>query len=253
MNVEVYEQVYRSERDNWWYRSRRELITDMVARAGRLSGGDGALKLKILDVGCGTGLNSQAFEEFGEVYGLDMSEEALGFSKSRGRSDLIRAYADHLPIKDDTFDVLCALDLLEHVEDDIGAIREFHRVLKPGGSLILTVPAFMFLWSGHDEVLHHKRRYEKELLTKNLHRGGFYVDKSTYWNTLLFPGVAFARVIKKRKINHDRVDDLLGLPDIINNVLFYILKFENLLIEYGLNLPFGVSILCICRKKSPLN
>jgi len=228
MNVEVYERMYRSERDNWWYRSRRELITDMVARAGRLSGGCGALKMKILDVGCGTGLNSQAFEEFGEVYGLDMSEEALEFSKSRGKSDLIRAYADHLPIKDDTFDVLCALDLLEHVEDDIGAIREFHRVLKPGGSLILTVPAFMFLWSGHDEVLHHKRWYDKGASVKSLESSGFHVERFTYWNTFLFPMVTLFRLISRGR-NDEGSGGRYGLPDfpeILNNLLLRLLRAE---------------------------
>jgi SAM-dependent methyltransferase len=247
MNVEIYEHMYLSEKDNWWFKGRRELITDMVARACKPQRGEA---LKIPDVGCGTGLNSQAFEQFGEVYGLDMSREALGFSKLRGKSNLIQAYADHLPIEDDTFDVLCALDLLEHIEDDIGAIKEFHRVLKPGGRLILTVPAFMSLWSSHDDVLHHKRRYNKTAFIRELKSCNFYLDRLTYWNFFLFPAVALARIIH-RGASDAREGGKYGLPDlpeVLNRLLLQLLRVETAAIRRGHNLPVGVSMFCICKK-----
>lgn len=250
MNVEIYERMYLSERDNWWFKGRRELVTEMVARASNSSEGSGDAALKILDVGCGTGLNTKDFEHFGEVYGLDASEAALRFCSLRGSTRLLRGSADKLPIKDESFDLLCALDLLEHVEDDIGAIKEFHRILKPGGYLILTVPAFMFLWSGHDVALHHKRRYNKRILVNNLKLGGFFVTMNTHWNVILFPGVALLRVINKRKGNRVGEEDLLEMNQLINNVLLQVLRIENLVIKHGVNLPFGVSILCICKKRS---
>lgn len=225
-------------------------MTEMVARASNSSEGSGDAALKILDVGCGTGLNTKDFEHFGEVYGLDASEAALRFCSLRGSTRLLRGSADKLPIKDESFDLLCALDLLEHVEDDIGAIKEFHRILKPGGYLILTVPAFMFLWSGHDVALHHKRRYNKRILVNNLKLGGFFVTMNTHWNVILFPGVALLRVINKRKGNRVGEEDLLEMNQLINNVLLQVLRIENLVIKHGVNLPFGVSILCICKKRS---
>lgn len=252
MNVEIYERMYHSERDNWWFKGRRELVTEMVARASNSSEGSVDSALKILDIGCGTGLNSRAFEQFGEVYGLDISEEALRFSSSRGSSRLIRGSADDLPLKDGSFDLLCALDLLEHVEDDLGAIREFHRILKPGGHLVLTVPAYMFLWSGHDVALQHKRRYEKRALMKSLESSDFHVERFTYWNTFLLPMVTLLRFISRGR-QDERSGGRYGLPDlpgILNHLLLRLLRVEKAIINRGYNLAVGVSMICICRREA---
>jgi len=242
--------MYLSERDNWWFKGRRELVTEMVARASNSFEGFGDAALKILDVGCGTGLNSKAFEQFGDVYSLDISAEALRFCSLRERSRIIRGSADNLPIKDESFDLLCALDLLEHVENDLSALREFHRILKPGGYLVLTVPSFMFLWSDHDVALHHKRRYDKGILVNSLKLKGFFVNMNTHWNCVLFPGVALLRMINTLKGNRVRREDSLEMNQCINNILLYVLRLENFVIKHGFNLPFGVSILCICKKRS---
>jgi len=241
MNLDLYERMFSYEEGNWWYKGRRELITDMIRRVHPASS---KAALRILDVGCGTGLNSKSFERFGHVSGLDMSEEALKFCKLRGRTDLIRGSADSLPVKDGTIDIVCALDVLEHIEDDFSAMQELNRVLKPGGFLVLTVPAFMFLWSSHDEVLHHKRRYTRKNLLQNLKISGFTINKSTYWNFFLFPAVASIRLIRKKKSATVVRDDIADL----HNFLIIILALENKLIRLGISFPVGVSIFCICKK-----
>lgn len=246
MNVDIYEQMYLTEKDNWWFKGRRELITEMVARACKPSW-CGALK--ILDVGCGTGLNSKAFEEFGEIYGVDISKDALKFCRLRGNSTIIRANTGYLPIKNNSFDLLLALDLLEHVEDDIGAIKEFFRILKPNGTLILTVPAFMFLWSDHDIALHHKRRYNKDSLVKVLKSSGYSIERLTCWNFFLFPMVAFIRLFSRG--GKDEESGRYRLPDLSNignTILLWVLRVEKAAISRGYNFPIGVSIICICRK-----
>jgi SAM-dependent methyltransferase len=245
MNLDLYERMYIYEGGNWWYKGRRELITDMIRRV-HLAPSKAALR--ILDVGCGTGLNSKSFELFGQVSGLDMSKEALKFCKLRGRTDLIRGSADSLPVKDGTIDIVCALDVLEHIEDDFSAMKEINRVLKPGGFLILTVPAFMSLWSSHDESLHHKRRYTRKNLLQNLKISGFTINKSTYWNFFLFPAVASIRLIRKKKSATEVRDDIADLPNIINKLLINVLVLENALIRLGISFPVGVSIFCICKK-----
>lgn len=244
MNVEEYEKMYRFEEGCWWYKGRRELIMDIVAKIKLKSGAD---TLKILDVGCGTGLNLKYLERFGEASGLDMSKDALSFSRSRGRSTLIRANANDLPLRSGSFDVICALDLLEHIDTDEAVMREFYRVLRPSGYLVLTVPAFDFLWSGHDVALHHKRRDDKASLVKHLKFCGFFVDRSTYWNFFIFPVVAMVRTFRNSD-NRETRTDLRKLPDLLNRALLSILRLENVGIRSGLYLPFGVSILCICRK-----
>lgn len=245
MQTEIYEKIYLSEKGNWWYKSRRELITDTVSRIKQRSGKE---TLNILDVGCGTGLNSKALDQFGDVCGLDVSEDALNFSRSRGEFNLIRANADDLPFKHNSFDVVCALDVLEHIEDDINAMKEIHRVLKPSGNLILTVPAFMFLWGRHDEAANHKRRYYKRSIIKTLESCGFLIDRCTYWNFLLFPAVALIRPLMNRCYCTNDSYDLPELPYIFNEILLNILRLENAAIACGFNLPVGVSIFCVCRR-----
>jgi len=242
MEAAEYEKMYHFEDGNWWYQGRRELLIDII---------DGIkLKLecvKILDAGCGTGLNLKFLDRYGEVIGLDISEDALYFTKLRGNSSLICASVDKLPLKSDIFQMICALDVLEHIDNDESAMREFYRVLEPGGYLILTVPAFKFLWSRHDIAAHHKRRYNKVSLIQSLRSCEFSVDKSTYWNFFLFLPVTLVRLFRKDEKQEIRTD-LQVLPVLLNKVLLYVLRLEKAVISRDIALPVGVSILCICRK-----
>lgn len=140
MNESEYEQMYNLESYYWWFVARRKLVRDFVRDCKRPQPG------VLLDVGCGTGLNCLMLSEFGSVKGTDRSEQALEFGRRRGIADLTQSDAEHLQFPDSTFDVLTALDVLEHVDDDLKALSEMYRVMKPGAWLIITVPAYGFLW-----------------------------------------------------------------------------------------------------------
>jgi ubiquinone/menaquinone biosynthesis C-methylase UbiE len=204
--------------------------------------------MSILDAGCGTGLNLKYLQTRGDSVGLDISEDALGFSRVRGSTSLVCGSADRLPIKSKVFDLVLALDVIEHIEDDNSAIREFYRVLRPGGWLVVTVPAFMSLWSEHDQAVHHKRRYAMSEILKNLQSGGFKIEYASYWNFLLFMPVFGIRLIKRfSRSESKKQTDLIELPPLINGFLLGLLRLENRIIRQ-FNLPIGISIICVCKK-----
>lgn len=240
-----YDKMYHLEEANWWYSGRRDLVLNMAALVDNATLGK---PLNILDVGCGTGINLKYLQELGKAYGLDISEDALKFSRSRGLPSLICGSADKLPFKDGFFDQVLALDVIEHIDEDLSAVRELCRVLKPGGHLIITVPAFQFLWSGHDKAVHHKRRYTRSGLIHILEMGGFENEKSSYWNFFLFLPVAAIRILKRfQRPGNEMQTDLAELPSSLNRFLLKLMKIENRILR-RFDLPFGVSVICICRK-----
>lgn len=230
--------MYRLEEKYWWWVGRRKIIASIVDKLN--------LKpVKSLDAGCGTGINLGYLSSFEASFGFDYSKYALQFCKRRGHNNIIQADAERLPFKDNSFDVITAFDLLEHV-DDTKALREFYRVIKPNGYLILTVPAFNFIWSNHDEAVHHKRRYSKNELKSIIEFNKFGVFKMSYWNYLLFLPVAFSRLIKKIIKNKQVKTDTIELPAFVNRLLILILDVESYLIRY-FNLPVGVSLVCVAQ------
>src|SRR5262249_42972179 len=152
---------------------------------------------EILDAGCGTGALLEALraDPANRAVGLDFSEAALQFCRERGYDRLVRGDLTVLPFPDARFDVITALDVIEHLDDDAGAAREIARVLKPGGILVASVPAYRFLWSGHDIALHHRRRYQMSEMTGLLRSAGLAIEKSTYLLTALFPLAAAQRLL----------------------------------------------------------
>jgi SAM-dependent methyltransferase len=244
METDVYEELFRFEEDDWWHKARRELLLQIVSAIYQAKN---SKPLKILDLGCGAGLNLKKMEKYGYPVGLDYYKNALIFSKSRGISNLVRASGDKLPFKEGMFDVVCALDVLEHIEDDIAVMKDLCRIMVPTGYFILTVPAFQALWSMHDVAAHHMRRYSRLELLEKLEKCGFEVSKCTYWNFHLFPLVWMVRLFRK---NHgaEAKSDIMKLPWCINCALLCLLRIENKAIGMNISFPFGVSILCICRK-----
>jgi SAM-dependent methyltransferase len=237
-----YEQMFKLESFYWWFVARRKLVRDLIRECN--SPKDAAL----LDVGCGTGLNCLMMSEFGSVRGTDLSEKAIEFSQQRGIGDLTQCDAEDLKFSGNTFDVVTALDVLEHVNDDLVALSEMFRVLKPGGWLIITVPAYGFLWSEHDEALHHRRRYVAHELRNKVLNAGFTVERSTYFLTSLFFPILFFRTIRNltRKNLRPQTSHVI-LPDWMNSLLIRILDLERFYLRLG-NLPFGVSLICMARK-----
>jgi ubiquinone/menaquinone biosynthesis C-methylase UbiE len=244
MRDEEYEKMYRFEEKNWWYQGRRELVLDIIHRI-KINFND--KQIKILDAGCGTGINLKSFQEYGTVIGLDYSKEALSYCKFRGICALTSGVAESLPLRDETFEIVCALDVLEHIDDDLAAIGELFRVLKEGGILIVTVPAFQFLWSNHDAAMHHKRRYVQRDLIAHLESCGFSVEMCTYWNFFLFVLVALVRLLGKKEPRCSGAG-LQELPIPLNKALIHVLRVERYIIMRNIGLPLGVSILSVCKK-----
>jgi len=249
MNFEEYEKMYSQENTYWWFQGRKKILFKMMERFELLRNG----KAKVLDVGCGTGLILEKISNRSFAVGIDFSSQALSFCKQRGLKNLIKGNVQDLPIRDSSVDLVLALDLLEHIEDDKGLIKEIQRTLKPDGYLLATVPAHQFLWSDHDEALHHYRRYSKRGFHNLISSDALVPIKYTYVITVTFIPIFLFRVIQK--IYHFFVcrerkpkTHIIILPKILNSLLISILDIEGTILEYT-NFPIGVSLLCIAQKK----
>lgn len=243
MKEEMYDIMYQTERDHWWYRVRRELVSRLL---GQIQEKRSGTPLHILDVGCGTGLLMQEMQQFGQVEGVDMSERAVAYCRERGLNPVVGS-ADHLPFSDGSFDVVVMLDVLEHLEDDSAGAREVNRVLRPGGVAIIAAPAFMFLWGVTDEISRHYRRYTRGSLVRILKGAGLNVVRSTYFNTLLFLPIAAVRILVRVFRIPVKSENTMG-GAWINKLLYRIFALEPLALRI-MDFPFGVSILAIVSKK----
>ncbi|MDK2972485.1 MAG: hypothetical protein PWP23_2240 [Candidatus Sumerlaeota bacterium] len=252
MNIEEYEKMYVLENSYWWFQGRLCMIEAILEsclpelpRPGR-----------VLDVGCGTGLMLKRFAHWKPI-GADFSHLALKYSGERGIENLVRADVVHLPFKDNSLDLILALDMMEHVERDDLLIEEFNRVLRPGGFLMATVPAHPNLWSGHDIALHHFRRYTAESLRKVLRHGKFKPLRFTYGICFLHPVIVLFRLLQRLWQRSTGVGNpqprthLIPLPKPINALLIAILHFEAFLLR-RFDLPMGTSLVVLAQKKQPL-
>lgn len=236
-----HDAIYEVERTHWWYRVRRKMIHDLL-RAHRPH----AAALRILDVGCGTGALLSELKPYGRVEGVDISPKALAYCKSRGFSDVQEGSASATGHASDSFDIVLALDILEHVPDDKSALAELYRVLKPGGKAILFVPTFMFLWGANDVLSEHYRRYTRSELAEKARAVGFCIERSSYFNTFLFPLIALVRIATRLFRIPIKSEVHLGTP--LTNAMFYrIFLLESSLLQC-VRYPFGVSALVVCEK-----
>lgn len=240
MNPAEYERMYAQEDTYWWFVGRRRLILNLLSDHCH-DKSDAA----ILDVGCGTGAMSADLSRHGRVVSADLSELALSFSKRRGLGRLCCADACRLPLASSSFDAVIALDLLEHIPDDHAAMQEFARVLRPGGCLYATVPAYRFLWSGHDLALMHMRRYTAPEFRRLVTNGAFRVIRLSYAMTALFPIVWMVRR-RERNSPHPQAS-VKPVPRAMNSLLTRVLAMENWWLRRA-NLPFGVSVLCVAER-----
>lgn len=245
MHQEMYPHIQKVEQTHWWYVARRKIIFDWVWRVLADYGSP-----QLLDVGCGTGFNLEVLRSHGcnQVTGLDFSAEALSFCRSRHLTRLICSDGARPPLRGQSFDVVIALDLIEHLADDCQALGELAHLLKPGGALIIFTPAFNFLWGLQDEVSQHYRRYTAAELRQKVMQAGLIIDKLTYANTFLFPFIWAGRLVLRwrgNKIQGTSENDLH--PAWSNHLLQAIFAAERPLLRY-LNFPFGVSLLCVARK-----
>jgi SAM-dependent methyltransferase len=242
MNPEAYLEMADTEAHHWWFSGRRAIISHLIA----------SMKLgpdaKILEIGSGTGGNLEMLSSFGKVSALEMDSTArsIASEKTGGRYD-IRAGScpADIPFAGDKFDLICLFDVLEHIEEDLPTLSAVRGLLKKGGRVLITVPAYRWLWSAHDEFLHHKRRYTREELRRKVMASGFNCTRVTYFNTLLFPLAAIVR-LKDRLLGNSTASGT-GIPPAPVNWIFSGLFGLERFILSATNLPFGVSLLCILQ------
>ena len=244
MDQEFYPAYYELEGRHWWFLGRRRLFLRLLEQRFPPA----ARPVEVLDFGCGTGAFLEDLERFGAVSAVDGDPQAVAFCHARGRSEVrFVPPGDRLPFADGAFELVTALDVVEHIADDVGALRELRRVLRPGGVLLVAVPAFMFLWGKQDEVSHHHRRYTARTLRRALAEAGFAVDRTSYFNTMLFPPIAAVRVGRRvlRRPGAAQSDFELG-PAILNRALGAVFGGEAGIVARR-DLPFGVSLLALAR------
>ena len=247
MEEHEYKRMYDMEEDYWWYVGLHRLVLDFLCER-RLANSTHT----ILDAGCGTGRLITLLQSAGfQTVGIDSAGEALRLSTSRGIRDLVQASIEQIPCRTGTFDLLVSLDVLSclDVEQTRRAFGEMRRVIKPGGYLVLNLPAYDFLRSSHDAAQHIVHRFSRGELRSMLREAGFALEVCTYRNTVLLPLAATVRLLRRYSTNNDTClqSDLRPIPGRVNSFLTRILLSENLLIRKGLRLPAGLSVFCIAR------
>ena len=228
MYANEYGKMYNFEDKYWWFLGRKSVIRSIINILYK-----GREGLKILDVGCGTGSIMNMLAEYGDVLGADLSDTALEFCRKRGINKLLKTSADDLKLESESYDLITAFDILEHLEDDTKTLKEFHRVCRTGGHILATVPSYNFLWSEHDRILGHKRRYLRKQLRRRITSAGFRIKKISYFITFLMPAIAFFRIFQKwLKKKGGTETDYIMPPVFLNNVFIFLLLIESIFIKY---------------------
>ena len=241
MEKAAYKTTYDNEKAYWWFQARADIVEHVFRKHIP------ANHLEILNIGCGTGLISQLFSQFGCLAGVDYSSEALNFCAQNSLSSLAQANGIALPFKDNSFDACLSLDVLEHIQDDTQALKEIRRVLKPGGVLLLTVPAFQWMWSNMDEGGHF-RRYTKAQVAALLEKVKLKMEIISYYNFFLFPLAVAQRFAERHMRKKAGAGEFLpSLPAGINRLFYLIFRWEKDWFDH-LSFPFGLSVLAVAKK-----
>ncbi|HBB94308.1 MAG TPA: methyltransferase type 11 [Blastocatellia bacterium] len=243
MMKHTYPILYELEESHWWHIGRRRIIGSFVKEI--------CSKItdhypQILDVGCGTGANLKMLAQFGDAQGVDVSSDAVAFCRERGLGNVKLGAAESLPFEDNGFDLVTALDVVEHMDDDVAGLREMRRVLRPEGRLLLFVPTFMFLWGLQDEVSNHRRRYRLAELRRAVTAAGFQVERTAHANITFFLPVLLVRKLMRLTGIRVETESSINIPA-LNRAFGALLGSERYWLRY-LNIPFGVSGLCVARR-----
>lgn len=249
MDSNYYIEYFTLERNHWWFKARLNILRSQVSTFSL------SPDAKILNIGIATGATSEMLEAFGKVKSSEYDKACFDFVKEKlPQLDIDNGSILELPYADNSYDLVCAFDVIEHVENDALAVSEMLRVCKPGGFVFVTVPAFEFLWSEHDEVNHHFRRYTKRQL-KKLFKEKSEIKFSSYFNFLLFSPIAGFRILSRllpkkffRKKNEAGSDFSVYQPGFTQSLFYRIMLSENSLLKRKIGLPFGVSIMIAAKK-----
>lgn len=244
MDARVYEQFANLQENHFWFIGRRNIFFDLLERQVGKAGGR-----RVLEVGCGAGGMLKPLQRFGTVHGIDIATDYVRACHEHGLARMLTGSGDALPFADGTFDLVALFDVIEHIPDERATLVEVRRVLKPGGTVFLSVPAYQFLYSQNDRVVHHQRRYTARQLRRQLEAAGLRVEKVSYFNTLLFPLIAAAVLTLKLK------DKWFGLPrgetnldhefrGPLNSLLAWLMSSERYLLRH-MSFPFGHSLIAM--------
>jgi SAM-dependent methyltransferase len=233
-------QTHLAEDRHWWYRGRRRVLEGVIA----------ALPLpapaRILDAGCGSGRNLLELARRGEVSGIELSEASVALARERHAGEVLVGSVLDMPYASDSFDLAVCLDVIEHLQDDRGALGELRRVVAHGGSLLVTVPAYECLWSTHDEINHHCRRYSARTLRRAAENAGWRTARITHFNSLLLPVATLLRTLARlHRATSETSLDLWIPPEPVNSLLQLPLNLEAALISRGRRIPAGLSLLAL--------
>jgi SAM-dependent methyltransferase len=247
MHEQDFELLYELEETYWWFVAMRRITDTIAARQLDQS------NLRMLDAGCGTGFNLGYYEAGGlrQLYGLDIADAALRHVRARGFRRIAQASITEIPFKSGIFDLVFSLEVVTQTPPAMHdeALREMQRVLKPGGHLFIRVPAFMWLWSSHDEELQVRYRYRRDELAQKLVDAGFVVEWASYANGFLFPVILLRRFLKHVGIGGGT--DVKPLPrglGWLDGIFQTVLAREATWFKSGHHLPFGLSLICYARK-----
>ncbi len=256
MEREQYDLMFRQEARHWWYAGMRRISAALLDRypptgcRGQVSPTPDTRHPtpEILDAGCGSGGMARFLERRGRVTAIDLAAEAVSLARRRGVRRLLRGSVGALPLCSERFDLVTSFDVLYHlaVDDDVAALGELHRVLRPGGVLLIRLPAYDWIRGAHDQAVHTRHRYTRRELRAKLEWVGFRVEHSSYANFLLFP-IAPAKRLLERRDGSGGVTDLWQPPGPLNRALAALLALEAPWVS-GPSLPWGLSVFAVGRR-----
>ncbi|MCA6449678.1 MAG: methyltransferase domain-containing protein [Chitinophagaceae bacterium] len=251
MDKAYFNEYYHLERKNWWFTVRRKILSERIEYLlGK------PRNITSLNVGAATGTTSDMLTRFGQVTSVEYDVDCCNFAKTYMTTPILQGSITELPFPKESFDLVCAFDVIEHVENDHIAVEELIRVCKPGGHIVVTVPAYAFLWGPHDIINQHYRRYTlKELVQLFGSRKGRIIYK-TYFNAILFVPIASFRLdvslcnrfIKKKESKGMSDHQVFGTAGVFNSLLAGLFNIDYYLLKAGLHLPTGVSIMIVFKK-----
>lgn len=239
MNKDSYQKMISLENEHWWFVSRRKIIKKVVKCFFNKED-----EASVLEIGCGSGGNLKMLSRFGTVQAIELNEDAIEIAQDRNLCKVSKGCLPNISTEK-KYDLVCLFDVLEHIEEELETLQVLKRIMQDDGTLVLTVPAFEFLWSQHDDANLHKRRYTKKNLERLLEKQGYKVKFSSYFNFFLFPIISLIRLLSKSK--NVKTNDVEEHSKPINTVLKAIFGFEKRLLP-NIKFPFGVSILVVAQK-----
>jgi len=252
MDRKYYQEYYDIERNHWWFKARQYILKAIIEK--HLIDTQKSNK-KILNIGAATGATTQMLSAYGEVVTVEYDKYCCDFLSEKLNINAINASMTDLPFNDNQFDLVCAFDVIEHIEDDAVALKEVNRVMNNGGNFFITVPAFNFLWSNHDDVNHHIRRYTNKTLNKVMNIAGLHASYASYFNFWLFLPIAIVRLTQKivptkKSKNASSGSDFekMNSWELLNKFLYRLFLSEIFFFKRKIRLPSGVSYFCIGKK-----